>query len=320
MDPREYARLFIRFARSMKEKDPTIQFIGSGGYGYNTEWNEQVLPLAGPYMDYLDLHYYYSGNYPDAMAEPLKFEKLLKRLKRKIGPLARKKEIKLAILEWNSNTNLKDASRLKEGLFAAGFLNVMERQSDLVGLCSPWPLLRRTQVSSNHLSEHGLIRFDNHKVYLSPTGLAFQLYRHHFGPERLHCQLNGPSFVVGRRGEIPNLDVTATRDSRKGKVFLKVLNRSADKDIQAEIRFRGPDSGRIPVRFATLNAPDVNSENSLAHPHEVTISCQEMSCDPEHFEYSFPAHSVTAIQLETPFSVGNTREDQAKPCPNGNAN
>lgn len=306
MDPAEYARLLVRFAGRMKEKDPAIKLIAAGGYGYNTRWNERVLQHAGPHIDYLDLHYYYSGNYRDAMAEPLKYEKFLTRLKRKIPSLVPEKEIRLAILEWNSNTHLKDARRLKEGLFAAGFLNVLERQGDLVGLGSPWPLLRRVQPSTNYLSEHGLIRFDNHRLYLSPTGLVFKLYRHHFGPEKLYCQLRGSAFVPGKRGEAPLLDLTATGDSQRGRVFLKVLNRGADKDIQAIIRFRGLNRGRIPATVSTLNAPDVNRENSLTHPHEVTILTRDVSWDPEHFECSFPAHSVTAIKLEVPFSIGQS--------------
>ena len=303
MDPGEYARLLVKFAKGMKAKDPAIKLIGAGGYGYNASWNERVLQLAGPYIDYLDLHYYYSGNYFDAMAEPLKYEKFLKSFKRKVSTLVPNKEVKLAILEWNSNTNLKDAGRLKEGLFAAGFLNALERQNDLVNLSSPWPLLRRVPTSSNHLSAHGLIRFDNHRVFLSSTGLAFKLYRHHSGPERLRCQLKCPTFISGKRCEFSLLDVVATADSRKGRVFLKVLNRSADKDIQTQIRFEGLNRGRIPATVATLNASDVDSENNLAHPNKVTISSQDISWDPEHFEYSFPAHSVTAIKLETPFSI-----------------
>jgi alpha-L-arabinofuranosidase len=304
MDPREYARLLVRFAKGMKAKDPTIKLIGAGAHGYNSSWNERVLQFAGPYIDYLDLHYYYSGNYLEAMAEPLKYEKFLKSLKRKISTLVPNKEVKLAILEWNSNTNLKDAGRLKEGLFAAGFLNALERQNDLVNLSSPWPLLRRVPTYSNHLSEHGLIRFDNHRVFLSPTGLAFKLYRHHSGPERLRCQLKCPTFIGGKRYEFSLLDVVATANSRKGRIFLKVLNRSADKDIQTEIIFEGLKRGRIPVTVATLNASDVESENSLAHPNKVTISSQKISWDPEHFEYSFPAHSVTAIKLETSLPIG----------------
>ena len=303
MDPGEYARLLVRFAKGMKAKDPTIKLIGAGGYGYNASWNERVLQFAGPYIDYLDLHYYYSGNYLDAMAEPLKYEKFLKSLKRKVSTLVPNKEVRFAILEWNSNTNLKDAGRLKEGLFAAGFLNVLERQSDLVNLSCPWPLLRRIPTSSNYLSEHGLIRFDNHRVFLSPTGLAFKLYRHHSGPERLRCQLNCPTFISGKRYEFSPLDVVATADSRKGRVFLKVLNRSADEDIQADIRFEGLNREKIPATFATLNGSNVDSENSLAYPHKVTISSRELLLDPGHFEYTFPAHSVTAVKLETQFII-----------------
>ena len=296
MDPAEYCQRIIRFARRMKEKDPTIELIGAGGYGYNSRWNDRVLRLAGPYIDHLDLHYYYTGDYPHAMAEPLKYERFLKHLKRRISTSAANKEMKLAILEWNSNTNLKDGSRLKDGLYAAGLLNVMERQSGLLSLCSPWPLLRRVQASSNHLSDHGLIRFDHRRVYLSPTGLAFKLYRDHFGSERLRCKVDCPAFRVEKRHEVPYLDVVATRNEKGGPIFLKVVNKSREKNIRTKIVLEGLHRVKLSATVSTLNARDPESENNLDHPDEVKIISKVITCDSD-FEYSFPAHSATAIKL-----------------------
>jgi alpha-N-arabinofuranosidase len=300
MDPVDYGQRFIKFAQALKEKDHAIKLIAAGGYGYDSEWNEKVLRVAGTFIDYLDLHYYFSGDYLEAVAEPLKYEKLLKDLKERLPVLTSNKGIRLAILEWNSHTHPKDGNRLKDGLFAAGFFNAMERQSDIVAMSSPWPLLRRVQPSWNYLSDLGLIQYDHHRIFLSPTALAFKLYRNHYAPERIQCEVNCPALTSIKENVIPRLDVVATADRERGLIVLKVINRDPEKDIPSKIIIEDLDSLPLKATVSTLNASDINAKNSLDHPDEVKITLKEMDWKSEKFEYLFPAHSVTVIRLEVP--------------------
>jgi alpha-N-arabinofuranosidase len=294
-----YARLFIQFAQTLKEKDQNIKLIAAGGNGYNREWNKKVIQIAGKYMDYLDLHYYCgTTNYWEAMSEPLKYEAFLNELKTYM--VSHKQNVKLAILEWNSNINLKDASRLKEGLYAASFFNLLERQNGLVALSSPWPLLRRVQPFHNHLSDHGLIRFDNQRVYFSATALVFQLYRRNYAPERLNCKLrNCPSFVTEKGSEIPSLEVVATGNREEGYLVLKVVNRDPRKAIRSKIFIEGLGTSKLNGFASILNSTSVNARNSINHPDLVKIESEEIEIEGGNILHNFPAHSVTAIKLMT---------------------
>lgn len=299
MGAENYGHLFIQFSRALKKKDQNIKLIAAGGNGYDRNWNQKVIEIAGKYMDYLDLHYYFGNpDYREAMSEPLKYEIFLNELHTYMT--SHKQNVKLAILEWNSNINLKDAGRLKEGLYAASFFNALERQSGFVALSSPWPLLRRVQPLYNYISDHGLIRFDNHRIYLSPTALAFQLYRRHFAPERLNCKLkNCPSFVTEKGSEILSLDVVATRNREEGNLILKVVNKDPRKAIRSKIFIQGRNTLKIGGIASILNGSTVNTRNSINHPDRVKIGSKKIEIKGENISYRFPAHSVTVIQLKT---------------------
>ena len=312
MGAENYGHLFIQFAQALKEKDQSIKLIAAGGNGYDRKWNEKVIQIAGEYMDYLDLHYYCgNANYREAMSESLKYEKFLNELKTYM--VSHKQNVKLAILEWNSNINLKDAGRLKEGLYAASFFNALERQNGLVALSSPWPLLRRVQPFYNYISDHGLIRFDNHRIYLSPTALVFQLYRRHYAPERLNSKLrNCPSFVTEKGFEIPSLEVVATRNREEGHLVLKVVNKDPRKAIRSKIFIEGLGTLKLNGFASILNGATVNTRNSINHPDLVKIESEEIEIRGENILHYFPAHSVTVIKLMTASRLQKSAKKGAK--------
>ncbi len=66
-DARTYAEGFLRMAEAMKQRDPSIQ-VAAVGLGVHNDyrkqspdWNQQVLGIAGPAIDLLDVHYYVYG-------------------------------------------------------------------------------------------------------------------------------------------------------------------------------------------------------------------------------------------------------------------
>jgi alpha-N-arabinofuranosidase len=300
MDPKDYARRFIRFAQIMREKDPGIKLIAAGGNGYDMRWNEKVIENAGPHMDYLDLHHYYCNeDYWETMAEPLKYGEFLDHLRNRIFSAFSGKAVKGSILEWNSNNNWKDANQLKEGLFAASFFHVLERRGDWMEHSIPWPLLRRIQPSGNHVSDHGLLWYDNRKVYLSSTALAFQLYRKNYAPEQLLCEVNCETFDSQSRKKVPYLDAVATRDREGRNLIVKVINKCLDREIKTNIELDGFISGQNieKIIVLTLSAASIHSKNSLDHPHEVKITEAVREEINKNGTYAFPRHSISVIRF-----------------------
>ncbi len=301
MGAEDYARRFIRFALAMKEKDPSIKLLAVGGITPDRKWNRTLLTIAGDYLDYIDLHHYESdADYSSSVAMPLKYGKSLQELKETISSLAPGKNIKLAIMEWNSNSNWQDASKLKEGLFAASWLNVLERHGDIVEMAAAWPLLRRVQPYGNHVADHGMVWYDNHRVYVSPTGLAVSLYRRNYAPERVKSTVHCDTFDAGDRKNVPYLDVVATRDPGKGLLVVKVVNKNPEEAIAADIELKGLPSGSFKgrVTVSTLTGPDIWASNRADHPDDVHIEKSVLQVTSPRFTYRLPAHSATVLRFQ----------------------
>jgi len=301
MGAEAYARRFVRFARAMKAKDPRIKLFAVGGITPDRKWNRTLLRIAGEYVDYIDLHHYESdGDYLRSVAMPLQYGKLLDELRETIATLAPGRNIKVAVMEWNSNSNWQDGSKLKEGLFAAVWMNVLERHSDIVALAGAWPLLRRVQPPGNHVADHGLIWFDHYRSYLSPAGLAVQLYRENYAPERLACDVRCDTYDTDRYKDVPYLDVVATRDRAKNLLVLKVVNRHPSEPVEAWIELAGvvANGASSVVEVSTLTADSVWTSNRVDHPNDVRIARATRSVTLPRFLYRFPAHSATVLRLK----------------------
>ncbi len=187
---------------------------------------------------------------------------------------------------------------MQEGLVAAAWLNILERHSDIVEMAIPWPLIRKVQPAGNHVTDHGLIWHDNHRVYLSPTGLAVQLYSRNYARERVRCEVECDTFPVSAGNNVPYLDVVATRAPQKRTLVLKVVNKSRDRAITADIEVVGlpPGEPAADVVVSTLTAWDVTTSNRLTHPRDVRIEESVLKNTSTKFRYTFPPHSATVLR------------------------
>ncbi|NOZ03781.1 MAG: hypothetical protein GXO92_04120 [FCB group bacterium] len=305
MDVQEYIRRYLPFAKALKAKDPSIQLIATG---FKPEWNAILLSEAGAYMDFIALHDYPSCDYSGAMAIPLLWEDKLIELKKTIKELPHGKDIKVSFNEWNSNTNWKNSSTLKEGLYGAALLNVLERQSDFVEHAGAWPLLRRVQPKDSPATDHGLIFFDDDRNFVTPVYLVSKLYRDHFAPERIFCEVECPAFdyqvvsdTPGLKAEsnvnrkVPVLDAVATVDRKNNRLVLKVVNKSENESVTAEINISGPV--RPEAEISILNGDFISQRNRIDEPENVHIVQKKLSEISSTFVYTYPPHSATIIEM-----------------------
>jgi len=95
---------------------------------------------------------------------------------------------------------------------------------------------------------------------------------------------------------VPYLSVSATLDATRGVACLAVANRHASDDITAEITLDGVADG-APGRAWELNGPEMGARNTFDAPNRVAIrEVGEVTAGPR-FSYTFPAHSVTALEI-----------------------
>ena len=300
MDAEEHACVAFEYAKVMKMVDPTIKVVAVGCD--QDEWNYQLLKKAGRNIDFVSIHKYYRyEDYYTLVACPLEAKKSLERLSNLINAIIdpAEREIKIAVDEWN--VWHKDAGprafyqrlTLQDGLFAAGMFHTMHKMCNSVGMANLCDLINSGPC--------GPIVTNEETLFVNPEYLAFSLYRHHIGDIVLHSSTEVDTYNAGeilneKIDNVPYLDCLATLSEEKGKLYLAVINRHRDEDIECTIKlrdFRTLNEGEV----YELNAEDVMSANDFDSPDNVRITKKKISSVATSFNYIFPRHSATVLEI-----------------------
>jgi hypothetical protein len=141
--PTAYANAVVEYARAMKAVDPTIKIgavlttpgswpDGIVGDGDAATWNETVLSIAGPSVDFVILHWYPGGSTAEALAAPQQSTDITELTRAQLaafaGPGASR--IEIAMTELNTQTSYTSqpgalfAADAYASLWGAGVSNV----------------------------------------------------------------------------------------------------------------------------------------------------------------------------------------------------
>ena len=290
-DAATYARNYIRYREAMRAVDPSIRFIAVGRD--RTDWNEQLLVLAGRDIDLLSIHHY---DGPEAqqsplylMARPLHWETYYRELGGLLRARVPGKDIKLIVNEWNTVLPLPRQHSMEAALYAARLMNVFERSGDLVAmnavsdLVNGWP--------------GGIIQAGRHGVYVTPTYRAVQLFAQHLGAERLEAAVQSPTFdVPGGPSAVPFVDVTASRSADGRRYVLKAVNTSLDAAIRVRVTIAGWQAPPSATQHV-LTAPTLQTANSFATPDAIAVTVKSVPAGRD-FTIHLPRHSVSVVVLE----------------------
>ncbi|HVS73054.1 MAG TPA: alpha-L-arabinofuranosidase C-terminal domain-containing protein, partial [Phycisphaerae bacterium] len=231
MDQPRYLDIVHRFSAAIRAKYPQLHLSVAGGYAFDTgpgegipanaHWDAAMLDNAARDFDILSPHYY-NGllDKLDYANNPRDFEKHLL----DIGALIKKSanpNIKLYISEWNAQS-----TDWRTGLYAAGILNVFERNADLVEISCPALFLRSTSAKS---WDNALINFNQSSWFPAPNYVVMKLWRDHYAPNLL--QLDTP--------ENSPLSAVASESDDKKTIYLKLVNPS-DSPINLTTTLTGP--------------------------------------------------------------------------------
>jgi alpha-L-arabinofuranosidase len=182
---------------------------------------------------------------------------------------------------------------LADGLYAAGFFNVMLRNADHVTMANQAQLVNLL----------GLIETSQTDCYGTPEYLAYQLYVDHAGSVALAVDVTGPTFDVPELGNmpardgVPYLDVAASYDQRRRRLFLHVVNRHPTESADVAIELHGlTPSGSSTAH--ELNGPDVWARNTFEDHRHVRITTRSAGAVAQRFTHRFAAHSATSLEIE----------------------
>jgi alpha-N-arabinofuranosidase len=192
------------------------------------------------------------------------------------------------------------------------WMTCMERNSDIVLLSCYAPLL----VNVSRLEGQGrsmqwssdLIGYDALTSYGSPSYHAQQMFSTLHGDEILATDSqNIPTRAWQRRGrggapaaaqQIREVFFDATRESKSGVIYLKVVNCSGSAR-PIRIQFSGAKSINAKGEAVVLAAGSLDATNSLGEPDQVVPRTEKVHGLGTDFTREFPPYSITVLKLKS---------------------
>ncbi len=321
----DYAEGFLAFSRAMKAVDPSIK-VGAVGMAYPNgigdadtvdPWNATVLKKVSGHLDFFVVHPFFPSavRAQVSFSDPRWFQAVmggahasfanLREIRRMLDGLSPgPRPVELLITEygiWPSDSpDPRDFSNLAAALHQADFLMhlVLHGKSLGIPLATAWHL-------HSHIRE-AFIRYDwntGHRV-LRPQYHAFELVRKHLRTSVHPVEpRNVPTFDVPALGNmkrmraVPSLQTLASSDG-KGKMTLMVLNRSLKDPIKTGIELKNfQPSPAAWVTTLSAHSPGAHNEDD---PSTVVPARELWMQANRTFLYTFPPHSLTIFELETP--------------------
>jgi alpha-N-arabinofuranosidase len=264
--------------------------------------------------------------YAAMLAAPISIKKNLDGVTAKLDALGRDAahRPKIAVTEWGPFFHFDPQSRfvdhvktLGSALFVASTLKVFI-ESPAVQIANAFKLVDPLFM--------GWIGSNNGRHVPTAPYLALQLYTRHFGERLVAATTHSPvydSAAVGwvdRVANVPYLDVVASLSGDGKTLYVIAVNKHFDDAIVGRISIRGfqpvgpavawvlngtgidANTGTRPpqapgVRWMPQASAEPTGRFDHGGPGEVTLTSTTIARVSNSFEYSFPAHSVTALEL-----------------------
>lgn len=300
---------FVDFYRAIKAADPKVQ-VCTGLNPFQAGRIEQLLVELGadnPY-DCIVTHEY--SNITNATSATDYHERMMNTPALRAAHVreledtafaASGRHVPAVVTEWNVFQYMKIAPNyqlaLGGGLFAASSLNEWIRLG--IPLADKHALVNWIYSADNPSGavEYGASISSDPGWTLTSPALVNSLYAPLAGTTPLEASISGNATrTLSDGNQLAALDVVATRGA-DGGVHLVVVNRDEATAVTARVDVAGAASASSTVAVAELNGADVLSYPSPQQPDAVRIARTTEDLVPSSFTRTFPAHSVTVLDL-----------------------
>jgi alpha-N-arabinofuranosidase len=214
------------------------------------------------------------------------------------------------------NLMLIPAPNMAGALGDAAWMCCMERNSDIVLLESYAPLFvnvsdltstPRTARSMQWPSD--LIGYDALTSYGSPSYYAQQMFSTHHGDDVLATDSQDiPTYnwqpPAGRGQtqrpnprEVPSVFYDATRESRNGTIYLKIVNRQSTAQ-PVHIQISGVSAVEARGNALVLKGSSPDDTNSIQEPKKIVPVTEKVNGLGKDFTRAFPPYSITILELK----------------------
>jgi alpha-N-arabinofuranosidase len=263
-----YGKLVARVVERIRARWPGLLIHACTFY---EKEDVRLLELCGKQIDFISYHFYEDPNrYATA---PAHFEGIWKRYADMIARSPNPK-VRISVTEWNAQS-----TDWRTGLFAGGYLNVMERSADVVQIATPALFLRRVDAPA---WDNAFINHDHLSWFPAPNYVVMKLYYDHFQPLRIGC--DAPE----------GLNVSATRSADGTRVVVKVVN-AGEQTSAASIEMDDSYAARSAQAWRVEAALD--DRNTLRTPARIAPQVLKVSVSRNSLRMDFPPRSVTVIEV-----------------------
>ena len=285
-----YEKRFNEFATAIRAKYPQLKIISTVG-GKN-DWLSGRFPIPKN-PDLVDEHFYRNSIEMQEMAS------LYDNYDR-TGP-------KIFVGEWATREGFP-TTNFNSALGDAAFLTGLERNSDLVMMHCYAPLFVNVnpggmQWKSDLIGYNALTSFGSpayHVQKMFSMNLGDQVVK--FETSNLPTQLKKPNTrdsIAGVQPKvIPAMFFSITKNTKAGIIYLKVVNSTATAQ-KVKLDIKGIAGVASKGTAITLKAAGIEDTNSITEPEKIVPITTTVNGLGKHSEQSFPAYSITVLQMHT---------------------
>ncbi|HLP76190.1 MAG TPA: alpha-L-arabinofuranosidase C-terminal domain-containing protein, partial [Candidatus Paceibacterota bacterium] len=288
-----YDGRFAQFYDAIKAKYPHLKVMSSWGYEQPEKGS-----VKSRTPDLVDEHFY--RNMEEMMAQSFRYD-----------TYSRTNPTKIFCGEWATRVG-SPTPNLSGALGDGAWMTCMERNSDIVLLSCYAPLfVNVSQLTGNNRSmqwSSDLIGYDALTSYGSPSYYAQKMFSTMHGNEILATdskdvptrawQRRGRGGASGNAQQLHEVFFDATRDSKNGIIYLKVVNISGVAR-RINVQINGAKSVSAKGEAVVLSGGKLDDTNTITEPEKVVPRTEKVSGLGANFTREFPAYSVTVLKLKS---------------------
>jgi len=254
-----YDGRFTEFYKAIKAKYPDLQLIAT-------------TPVKSVTPDVIDDHFYHSASqFYDDVGHYDKTDRQ--------GP-------KIFVGEWATREG-SPTPNFNAALGDAAWMTGMERNSDIIIMSCYAPLFVNVNTGGMQW-ESDLIGYDTLTSYGSPSYYAQVMFSNHVGDQILDARLDGAAL---------RFFYSVTRDSRDGKLYLKMVNATASPRTLT-IRLNGVSQVSKNGKIISMSASTTQSTNTVLDPKKIVPREGTIRNAATQFSYTLPPYSIQVMELE----------------------
>jgi alpha-N-arabinofuranosidase len=272
-----YDQRFAQFNAAIKARYPQLKVISTVGFE-----QPEALRVKSVKPDVLDEHYYRPVDVFLKMARG-QYETYDRR-----GPeifVGEWAAYETPFEPWNPRSRGEAPTpNMWAAIGDAAFMIQMEKNSDLVVMNCYAPMFVNVNAGARQWRPN-LIGYDGLRVYGSPSYHAIKMFSTHLGDQILKATAADTDLLV-----------SATRDSRSGAIYVKLVN-SSNAEAPVQLDLQGTQTLDSTATVLTL-AADPKATNSIDAPQAVAPITSKVSGVKPGFVYNVPASSIVVVVLE----------------------